>query len=185
MTAILFQESGSVSENVARHPNTNLKTFEILAASKDERVLLAIASNPNTPPTILSELSCISKELAIEVAYNSNTSLSTLISLSRESDAEIRDRVGSNPNTRAAVLYGLVDAGAFGAYRAIASNPNTPTEALDILAANSSKRVSLEAKQNPSYQDEGKSLASHLKGAFYQRHLLKQKNQQSQQSLSV
>jgi hypothetical protein len=109
----LFDVMGSntrglaVMRLVARHPNVDADTLEILSHSDDDYVLSDVALNPKLAEPALSRLERGGPELDRALAHNPKTAPPVLARLSRSSNAWVRAAVATNPGTPADVLEAL------------------------------------------------------------------------------
>lgn len=121
---------------------------EQLKATDEEVVEICwlLAINPNTPPSVLSDLSIGANSSVLErIAENSNTCAGTLAELSYQAVAEIRIATASNPTTPLASIMMLVVDENPDVRFSIAENPKVPAEALEALVCDDNPYVKMRA----------------------------------------
>ncbi|MBX9877890.1 MAG: HEAT repeat domain-containing protein [Candidatus Obscuribacterales bacterium] len=119
-----------------------------LQATNEEVVEICwlLAINPNTPPSVLNDLSIDADSSMLErIAENSNTGAETLAQLSYQAVAEIRIATASNPTTPLASIMMLVTDENPDVRFSIAENPKVPQEALQALANDDNPYVKMRA----------------------------------------
>ncbi|MDX2108014.1 MAG: hypothetical protein SFY67_16575 [Candidatus Melainabacteria bacterium] len=105
-----------------------------------------LAINPNTPPSVLNDLSIGADSSMLErIAENSNTGAGTLAQLSYKAVAEIRIATASNPTTPLASIMMMVTDDNPDVRFSIAENPKVPEEALHALADDDNPYVKMRA----------------------------------------
>lgn len=105
-----------------------------------------LAINPNTPPSVLNDLSIGADSSMLErIAENSNTGAGTLAQLSYKAVAEIRIATASNPTTPLASIMMMVTDDNPDVRFSIAENPRVPEEALHALADDDNPYVKMRA----------------------------------------
>lgn len=105
-----------------------------------------LAINPNTPPSVLNDLSIGGDSNMLErIAENSNTDAGTLAQLSYQAVAEIRIATASNPATPLASIMMLVTDENPDVRFSIAENPKVPQEALQALKEDDNPYVKMRA----------------------------------------
>ena len=120
-----------------------------LKATNEEMIEICwlLAINPNTPPSVLNDLSVGADSKMLErIAENSNTGAGTLAQLSYQAVAEIRIATASNPNAPIASIMMLVQDDNPDVRFSMAENPNVPKEALEALAKDDNPYVKLRAQ---------------------------------------
>ena len=121
---------------------------EQLKATNEEIVEICwlLAINPNTPPSVLNDLSIGADSSMLErIAENSNTGAGTLAQLSYQAVAEIRIATASNPATPLASIMMLVTDDSADVRFSIAENPKVPDEALQALTKDDNPYVKMRA----------------------------------------
>ncbi len=119
-----------------------------LQATDEELVEICwlLAINPNTPPSVLNDLSIGAESNMLErIAENSNTGAGTLAQLSYQAVAEIRVATASNSATPLASIMMLVTDENPDVRFSIAENPKVPEEALQALREDDNPYVKLRA----------------------------------------
>lgn len=119
-----------------------------LKATDEEVVEICwlLAINPNTPPSVLNDLSIGADSSMLErIADNSNAGVGTLAQLSYQAVAEIRIATASNPTTPLASIMMLVTDENPDVRFSIAENPKVPEEALQALAYDNNPYVKMRA----------------------------------------
>lgn len=119
-----------------------------LEATNEEVVEICwlLAINPNTPPSVLNDLSIGANSNMLErIAENSNTGAGTLAQLSYQAVAEIRIATASNPTTPLASIMMLVRDDNPDVRFSIAENPKVPQEALQALKDDDNPYVRMRA----------------------------------------
>lgn len=119
-----------------------------LKATDEEIVEICwlLAINPNTPPSVLSDLSIGADSSMLErIAENSNTGAGTLAQLSYQAVAEIRIATANNPATPLASIMMLVKDNNADVRFSIADNPKVPEEALQALTKDDNPYVKMRA----------------------------------------
>lgn len=119
-----------------------------LKATNEEVVEICwlLAINPNTPPSVLDDLSLGADSNMLErIAENSNTGAGTLAQLSYQAIAEIRIATASNPTTPLASIMMLVTDENPDVRFSIAENPKVPAEALQALSGDDNPYVKMRA----------------------------------------
>ena len=119
-----------------------------LQATDEEVVEICwlLAINPNTPPSVLNDLSIGADSSTLErIAENSNTGAGTLAQLSYQAIAEIRIATASNPATPLASIMMLVTDENPDVRFSIAENPKVPEEALQALREDNNPYVKMRA----------------------------------------
>ncbi len=119
-----------------------------LNATNEEVVEICwlLAINPNTPPSVLDDLSIGAESGMLErIAENSNTGAGTLAQLSFQAIAEIRIATASNPTTPLASIMMLVSDENPDVRFSIAENPKVPEEALRALSDDDNPYVKMRA----------------------------------------
>jgi hypothetical protein len=106
-----------------------------------------IASNPNTPPGVLSYLAKIAdSEILVRVAENPRTPLYTLERLARSPVADVRAAVADNLNVSPDILTILVADSDDDVRYHLADNPHMPEELLVALTEDSNPYVRYRAE---------------------------------------
>jgi len=121
---------------------------EQLDATNEELVEICwlLAINPNTPPSVLDDLSIGADSSMLErIAENSNTGVGTLAQLSFQAVAEIRIATASNPTTPLASIMLMVTDDNPDVRFSIAENSRVPDEALRALADDDNPYVKMRA----------------------------------------
>jgi hypothetical protein len=120
----------------------------ILCDDEFRGIKLTIASNPNTPPSVLTYLARdVDPQVAQRVAENPRTPEFCLHFLGWHPDAEVRLAVAENASTWSETLEGLtIDANPDVRFR-IAENPNTPDTVLEQLKLDANPYVSHRASE--------------------------------------
>lgn len=119
-----------------------------LKATDEELVEVCwlLAINPNTPPSVLNDLSIGADSNMLErIAENRNTGAGTLAQLSYQAVAEIRIATASNPATPLASIMLLVTDENPDVRFSIAENPKVPEEALQALREDDNPYVKMRA----------------------------------------
>ena len=120
-----------------------------LKATDEEVVEICwlLAINPNTPPSVLNDLSIGADSNMLErIAENTNTGAGTLAQLSYQAVAEIRIATASNPATPLASIMMLVTDENPDVRFSIAENPKVPEEALQALTDDENPYVRMRAE---------------------------------------
>ena len=111
----------------------------------------AIASNPNTPPTILAALAADANcDVRCAVAGNPNTPLASLAALAADADWLVRHRVARNPSPPTANLEALAADADEDVRYVVGGNPSTPPTTLVALAADADRNVRWAVAGNPN-----------------------------------
>ena len=142
-----------------------------LKATEEEVIEICwlLAINPNTPPSVLNDLSIGADSSVLErIAENSNTGAGTLAQLSYQAVAEIRIATASNAATPLASIMMLVTDDNADVRFSIAENPKVPEEALQALTKDDNPYVKMRATttlarvevernvlRKPPYQNSG------------------------------
>lgn len=119
-----------------------------LRATNEEIVEICwlLAINPNTPPSVLDDLSINADSIMLErIAENSNTGAGTLAQLSFQAIAEIRIATASNPTTPLASIMMMVTDDNPDVRFSIAENPKVPEEALQALSDDDNPYIKMRA----------------------------------------
>lgn len=119
-----------------------------LRSTDDEIIEICwlLAINPNTPPSVLNDLSIGADSSMLErIAENSNTNAETLAQLSYQAVAEIRIATAGNPATPLASIMMLVRDENPDVRFSIAENPKVPQEALQALTGDENPYVKMRA----------------------------------------
>lgn len=118
------REFQQIRLQIASNPNTPPAVLTYLARQADARLLERIAENPRTPVETLERLAQSAiPSVRIAVAENVNTSLDLLIHLATDFDADVRYTLAENGQLPVEVLSKLVDD----------SNPYVSTRALATI----------------------------------------------------
>ena len=130
------------------NPDTLRELYE-WAKNRSGFVTATILSNPNAPQDILSNDSFLSnKELRYVLASNPNTPISMLRKLSEYPDTHAR--LSQNPSIPEDVMHSMLISANPSARVNLASNPSTPVDMLDKLADNSDHWVRHDVASNPN-----------------------------------
>jgi len=118
-----------------------------------------LAINPNTPPSVLNDLSIGANSNMLErIAENSNTGAGTLAQLSYQAVAEIRIATASNPTTPLASIMMLVSDENPDVRFSIAENPKVPEEALLALRDDDNPYVKMRATTTLARMDVERNI---------------------------
>ncbi|MGO9832449.1 MAG: hypothetical protein ACLPJH_20180 [Myxococcaceae bacterium] len=132
----------AVMRLVARHPNVDGETLDILAQSEDGYVLSDVASNPKLSPESRRHLEERSDAvLQWALAGNRKTAPGTLDRLSRSPADSVRQAVAANPSAAPDVLARLGEDAQADVRRNVAANPSASPETRRALAQDSDGRV--------------------------------------------
>ncbi len=128
---------------VAKNPNTPLCVLAYLLIFYDGSIAEAIASNPSASREMLYKLAEPNTayyriKIVCNVAANPNTPRSILKNLSKNQWWEIRRRVAENLYTPARILHALSYDSNPQVRAGVAKNPNTPVDVLEDLSRESS-----------------------------------------------
>jgi|694.fasta_scaffold116290_3 hypothetical protein len=135
-------------EKTTKVPELASAIRDQLKATNEELVEIRwlLAINPNTPPSVLNDLSVDADSNMLErIAENSNTGSETLAQLSYQAVAEIRIATASNPATPLASIMLLVTDENPDVRFSIAENPKVPEEALQALREDDNPYVKMRA----------------------------------------
>ncbi len=110
----LLRDLSSVSDMgsrwaVAKNHFTPVDILEKLAHDDINLVRALVATNPNTPSSILSKLFSDEKIVRDGLSGNPNTPIKLLQVLANDSDKMVRLRVAENPSTPKEVLSSMID----------------------------------------------------------------------------
>ncbi len=94
---------------VAKNHFTPIDILEKLAKDDINLVRALVATNPNTPPSILNKLFSDEKIVRDGLSGNPNTPIKLLQVLANDSDKMVRLRVAENPSTPKEVLSSMID----------------------------------------------------------------------------
>ena len=81
----------------------------------------------------MSDLNSEDVDIRVELAYDTDIDISTLISLSEDAYPNVRSAVAENPKTPVDILEKLSNDADWGVRRSVAQNPNTPLSVLTML----------------------------------------------------
>jgi Leucine rich repeat variant len=144
----LFDVMGSNSKGlavmrlVARNPNVDSETLEILSHSNDSYVRSDVAMSPKLSEQTLWRLGQQSDQtMQWAIARNPKTEQSVLTQLCLNSDEYVRSNVAGNPSASPDILAHLASDPVFHVRRGVASNPNTPPEVRESLRHDPDPRV--------------------------------------------
>ena len=135
-------------EKTTTVPQLTSAIKEQLNATNEEVVEICwlLAINPNTPPSVLKDLSIGGDSKLLErIAENSNTGAGTLAQMSYQAVAEIRIATASNPTTPLASIMMLVSDDNPDVRFSIAENPKVPEGALNVLKDDDNPYVKMRA----------------------------------------
>jgi len=105
-------------------------------------VLLAVASNSNTPKAILEKLALENDpNLKISLAGNANTPVEILERLEQEGEDAVRDRLAGNPSTPKHLLEKFAGSKRERSREILASNPQLPESAIQQLVEDKNYKV--------------------------------------------
>jgi len=96
--ANMLNRSSSLRSSLSRDRYIDPKLLALLASDTNRDVLVALASNPSTPPAVLKRLAK-DKKLQYSLAWNPSTPDDILGKLASNSDEGVRMAVASNPST--------------------------------------------------------------------------------------
>lgn len=117
---------------VAGNENAPRKVLASLASSSDPEVRYTVAENPNTCKETLEELFRNAGGCNFEIAFNKNTPLHLLGTLSKDEDAYVRGMVASNRSTPIEVLGGmLLEDESSEVIRRLCMNKNVPVDLIN------------------------------------------------------
>jgi Leucine rich repeat variant len=124
----------AVMRLVARNPNVDETTLELLAQSNNGYVLSDVAMNPKLQVESLRRLEQRADPiLEWSISRNPKTSPWVLQRLAGSQDAHVRSNVASNPSTAPADLVRLASDPQFAVRRNVATNPSAPAEVIEAL----------------------------------------------------
>lgn len=121
------KKTNPVLRALAANPALSEESVDMLAASKDKRVLYFAANHKNASPELLTKLSQHSDiQIKKEVAWNLHTPSNVLQRMSEMGSEEINHNIATNPNTPSSVLVALAKSSNRNLHYVIGCNPNTP-----------------------------------------------------------
>ena len=128
---------------VARHPNVDAETLDLLAQCDDGYVLSDVATNPKSSEQTLRRLEERTEPLLQQaIAGSPRTPPDVLARLPLSSNEWVRASVAKNPSASEEALERLAQDVLFHVRRAVALNPaSAPPDALRTLAQDSDARV--------------------------------------------
>jgi hypothetical protein len=127
---------------------TGRRRSDLLDESELRQIRLHIASNPNTPPAVLSYLAKCDDCLLLErIAENPRTPQQILQRLAQSNSARVRAAVAENSNASADVLTVLGNDPDADVRYSLAENPHLPEELLLGLVEDANPYVSSRASQ--------------------------------------
>ena len=131
-----------VLEAVAKHPQTPVEVFPILAQSEDKDVREQVAGNEQTPITVLQTL-LLDKDERVRrtVAENPQLPMALLQRLAQDQDVGIRRAVARNEQTPIVLLRTLAQDASWAVRAAAVLNPHTPAAVVDMLAQDEEHEV--------------------------------------------
>ena len=155
LTFLADDENELVVSEVARNartPATTLRHLWAESCSSDHRIILA--SNPNTPPDVLSALVTrlpANAAVELEVAANPSTPQDTIAWLAGDEETPMRIAAAGNPSASEEVLRALAEDENGNVRDAVASNLSTPKDVIDTLTHDSYFMVRKSATMNPAF----------------------------------
>ena len=173
--------------SLARSCSTPPETLTRLANHRyysEEKIVRAVAKNPNTPVAVLEKLADWFPEIEenseesdgdwvhMEVASNLNTPLNTLEKLTQHRGCMVQARIASNPNTPIALLHDLNNNRKnsifyYHVLLALANNPKMPrsdVEAiLEYLAGSSEYKAREAVLKHPFVTDTAIKIANFVR----------------------
>ena len=121
--------------------------FLNLVKSKLRPVLMRLASNPRTPPAVLSVLSSLQETALIErIAEHPLTPPEALVQLAWHAVPEVRIALVSNPNCPVWIVCKLCRDDCVDVRYSIAENPHVPLEVLLLLSRDENPYVAGRAR---------------------------------------
>lgn len=153
--------------DLASNPDTPPHLLEELSKTTSHKILSLLASNSSTPISVLSSLYEINS-LKLFISGNPKTPiflLEELISCNYEHNYAIQIKIAQNPNTPEYLLNHLSLHKENSVVAEVAGNPNTPSELLFELSKSNSRQVREKAFQNPSIPPE--ALRQYIKSDHY------------------
>ena len=120
-----------------KNPNMPAETLERIyndsvQKGTDDHYSDAIASNPSTPPKLLSQLAADNGWVRKKVAGNEHTPPEVLAMLANDGNADVKEAVGGNKSTPPTTLKKMLTYDTPDALRlTLVSNPSMPPEVLD------------------------------------------------------
>lgn len=147
------REMELVQSLLARHPNADERTLEVLSMSPSKQTRYLVASNENTAerPT-LNMLACDNESgVRAGVGRNPRTGVDTLDKLAADKDPDVRQSVASNPGTRPSTLNQMSKSDGF-TMAQVAKNPSAPADTVARLFSDTStgNQTRALAASNPS-----------------------------------
>ncbi len=131
-----------------------------------EKLLSLVASNPQTPNTVLSAISKKqSPRLLCQVASNPHTDLNTLDELARDDHESVRACVADHPKAMNFMWKLANDESAIVRY-VLASNDNLPEHLFNVLAKDEDVRVARRAKRTLRKLKSQDSIVGHIFSIF-------------------
>jgi hypothetical protein len=132
----------AVMRLVARNPNVDAETIELLAHSNNGYVLADVAMSPKISEQTLRRLENSSDQVLVwTISRNPKTPVSVLTRLSQHSDEYVRSYVAANPSTAPEDLARLSTDSQFEVRRSVALNRNTPGNILQALRHDPDERI--------------------------------------------
>ena len=145
---VLIDSRNNVAEHTARKS-------AVLDDSEYNRIRRIIATNPNTPPSVLDYLARNgNKDTQVRVAENPRTPVSALEHLARSDSATVRSAVAENENVSPDILTILGADDDDDVRYQLAENPHLPEELL----------VALTEDQNPYVADRAEKTLNRIAG---------------------
>ena len=133
----------AVMRLVARNPNADGETLEILSHSDSNYVRADVAMSPNrlSEQTLWRLGQRSDRIMQWAAARNPETAPSVLARLSLSSDETVRSNVAANPSASSDDLARLGHDPQFNVRRSVASNPSAPLEVVESLRRDPDPRV--------------------------------------------
>jgi HEAT repeat protein len=136
--AVLQKPRYLVKESVAKNPSSDFKALKRLTDEADEHVRSAVAANrgPGLTADLIAKLAADNSWLVrFKIASNEDTPGSILQKLADDRITDVRVAAASNPNTPADALARLACDRMWEVRREVASNPSTPEATLRELSS--------------------------------------------------
>jgi hypothetical protein len=145
-------EQREVRRKVAKSPNALECLLENLAG--DDEAFLEVASNSNTPMTVLEELARSklkrNRRLKKMLALNPNTPVYILEEFESDNRPVIRESLASNPSTPKYILEKFANSTRDRVRMSVADNLQVPEDIIHLLAKDESYLVRSALARNPS-----------------------------------
>ena len=143
----MLDEKGRIE--MAKNPSADAQVLELLAADPSAMVKRTVAAHPNCPLPLLERFSCMERgDVVMGALMNPNVTASVLSSLSKSTQARIREMVAQHPSTHPETLERLSSDAEPAVRAAVGVNPNTPLQVLRRLSGDFTLSVSSAVAKN-------------------------------------